>query len=269
MNIHPKGQDAQKGDVVLSAGQVISPAEIALLASVGKSRISVKSFPMTALVSTGDELVEVNQEPAPHQIRRSNTRALKAAMKEIHWNASSFHLPDNKAAVNERLREILNNNEITILSGGVSKGKFDFIPDAMESLGVRKQFHEVSQRPGKPFWFGTRDDGKVVFALPGNPVSTYVCFYRYILPWIFRQMEVKPKLEFARLGEDFSFTPDLTYFLQVRTKNDSGAVVAYPRPGGGSGDFANLTEVDGFLELPREKSEFKKGEVYPYFSFRH
>lgn len=269
MNIHPQAQDAKKAEVLLQPGQVISPAEVALLAAVGKGTVQVKSFPKTAVVSSGDELVEVNATPEQHQLRRSNVYALQAAMNRVGWQAELFHLADTREQTGKFVRELLQHFTILILSGGVSKGKYDFIPDALTENGVDKKFHQVSQRPGKPFWFGSRSDGKVVFALPGNPVSTYVCFYTYIFPWMMAQMGAVRKPKSAILAEDVTFAPSLTYFLQVHTFMDAGRLMAQPRPGGGSGDFVNLKEVDGFLELPAEMSVFKAGEAYPFIEFRH
>jgi molybdopterin molybdotransferase len=166
------------------------------------------------------------------------------------------------------LKEIADKYDVLILSGGVSKGKFDFVPTVMASIGFRKLFHQVSQRPGKPFWFGKSDSGKIAFALPGNPVSTFMCFYRYVKPWILKSLGAAPAESSAILATDFSFHQPLTYFLQVQVKNEQGTLVAYPHPGGGSGDFANLKNVSGFLELPLEKNVFKAGEVFPYICFR-
>ncbi|QOI97654.1 MAG: molybdopterin molybdotransferase MoeA [Flammeovirgaceae bacterium] len=268
MNIHPQAQDAKAGEVLLRPGQRISPADVALLAAVGKPTVQVKAFPRTAIISSGDELVELNVAPARHQQRRSNVYALHAAMKEAGWRGELFHLNDSRSEIEIILADLLKRFDILILSGGVSKGKFDFIPQALAALGVEKKIHQVSQRPGKPFWFGNRSDGKVVFALPGNPVSTYVCFYRYILPWMMQQMGVVLKPEQAILAEDVMFTPPLTYFLQVSTFFKEGKRMARPVPGGGSGDFVNLKDVDGFMELPAGKSEFKTGEYFPYIGFR-
>lgn len=269
MNIHPQAQDAMKGEALIQPGQVLSPAEIALLASVGKESVLVKSFPKTALVSSGDELVELMVIPERHQLRRSNVYALQAAMKQVGWQANLFHLADTTEKVEAILGELLQQFTVLVLSGGVSKGKFDFIPDALAALGVEKKFHQVSQRPGKPFWFGSRNDGKVVFALPGNPVSTYVCYYKYILPWMRAQLGVNLKSQSAVLSEDITFTPNLTYFLQVSMFMKDGRLMARPLPGGGSGDFVNLKDVDGFIELPAEQSTFKSGNAYPYIGFRH
>lgn len=269
MNIHTQGNDAREGDELLKPGQKISAAEVALFASVGKKLVNVFDFPRTAVVSSGDELVEVDEIPQSHQIRKSNTYALQAAMNEMGWKSESFHLTDDQELVRKNLRTILESDDVVILSGGVSKGKFDFIPRALEELGIQKLFHQVSQRPGKPFWFGASSDkAKIVFALPGNPVSTFLCFHRYIKPWMMNCFGVPVKSRTARLAADVNFPLPLTYFLQVRTELQDGMMLAHPHAGGGSGDFANLKDVDGFLELPMEQSSFKKGEPYPFISFR-
>jgi molybdopterin molybdotransferase len=267
-SIHRQGQDAKQGEILLSSGMVLSPAEIALLASVGKAVVRVFAFPQTAIVSSGDELIDISGSPLPHQIRRSNTYAIETAMASLKWEGKQFHMPDEKQILKNTIGKILRDYDVIILSGGVSQGKFDFIPTVMEELGVKKVFHQVSQRPGKPFWFGVSEKRKIVFALPGNPVSTFMCFYRYIRPWFLKSMGVENKNEEAILAKDFSFPPNLTYFLQVSVKNEGGKLMAYPDAGGGSGDFANLKKVDGFLELPAEKSEFKAGDVFPFIAFR-
>lgn len=267
-NIHRQGNDARHQTALLEPGILLSPAEIALLASVGKSNVNVFSYPKTALISSGDELVDIDVMPAPHQIRRSNTYALEAAMAQLKWSAEQFHMPDVKEVLLKSLGEIAARHDVLILSGGVSKGKFDFIPEVMESIGIRKLFHQVSQRPGKPFWFGASAEGKVVFALPGNPVSTYMCFYRYIKPWLLKSLQLKQPSAYATLAKPFKFQPNLTYFLQVSIKNEKGKLMAYPDAGGGSGDFANLKHVDGFLELPLTRTEFEAGEAFPYIPFR-
>ncbi len=266
--IHRQAVDAAKDSVLLEPGILLSSAEIALLASVGKSRVKVYVFPKAAVVSTGDELVHIDDIPLPHQIRRSNTYALQAAMKTLGWEGAIHHLKDDKASMIEGLKKIAQTTEVIILSGGVSKGKFDFVPDALEALGVKKLFHQVSQRPGKPFWFGVSPAGLTVFALPGNPVSTYMCFYRYIRPWVMQSLKTWVDPFYAVLASDFAFAPSLTYFLQVTVKNEYGKLMAYPEAGGGSGDFANLKNVTGFLELPATASTFKAGETFPYIPFR-
>jgi molybdopterin molybdotransferase len=268
MNIHTQGADAKKGMTLLIKGQRLTPAEIAVLASVGKANVLVYDSPRIAVVSSGDELVEITEQPEAHQVRRSNVYSLRAAIQDSGWRSDSHHLPDKKELVVEKLKTLLDHYDLMVLSGGVSQGKFDFIPETLTELGVTRLFHKVSQRPGKPFWFGHTPGKNVVFALPGNPVSTFLCFYRYIKPWIARQMGLQPPYSSAVLATDFEFQPELTYFLQVSVRHENGELIAYPIPGGGSGDFVNLKDADGFLELPPSQALFKAGEVYPYIPFR-
>ena len=266
-NIHRQSQDAKRNEVLLAPGIKISPAEVALMASVGMKKVSVSTFPKTAIISTGDELIPVDLIPLPYQIRRSNSNALQAALLEAGCVADQFHIPDQPEILETEVRKILEHYQLIIFSGGVSKGKFDFVPQTLERNGIQKRFHQVSQKPGKPLWFGT-SSRHVVFALPGNPVSTYMCFYRYIKPWLVRSLGGQIERKTAVLTKDFSFKPPLTYFLQVNIQNEKGQLLATPKAGGGSGDFANLKDVHGFIELPAEESEFKAGQVFDYYPFR-
>lgn len=267
-NIHTQGQDAKKGSSLLGVGMLLGPAEIAVLAAVGKRSVNIFAFPTTAVVSSGDELVEIDIQPDMQQVRRSNSYAIEAAMKTLGWNAELHHLHDDKDMMVTAMKRIAETSKVIILSGGVSKGKFDYVPAVLEEIGVRKLFQGVNQRPGKPFWFGASDKGVTVFALPGNPVSTYMCFYRYIKPWILKSMKMDVSPCSAVLTKDFKGPKGLTYFLQVKVKVENGRLMAYPDPGGGSGDFANLKNVTGFLELHQDRSSFAAGEVFSYIPFR-
>jgi molybdopterin molybdotransferase len=266
-SVHAQGIDAKKGETLLTPGIVISPAEVALLASVGKSEVLVYDVKSIAIITTGDELVPVEETPLPWQIRRSNGAALASALKQMNIDSVISHLPDDPQVLETELKKIISKHDVVILSGGVSKGKFDYIPGILEKLGIKKAFHQVKQRPGKPFLFG-RNDTKTVFALPGNPVSTFLCFHRYIKPWIEAGLGIAPKNTKAILAENYKFKPDLTYFLQVKVDTTNGTLLATPDAGEGSGDFANLRNVDGFIELPSDRTDFAKGEIFPYISFR-
>jgi molybdopterin molybdotransferase len=266
-NIHPAGQDAKKNDVLLPAGTRLTSAEIALLAAVGKNSISIYDFPNAAIVSTGNELVDITDTPAPWQVRRSNVYALHAALQDFNIHASLFHLDDDEPDVIPKLKTIVDAHEIILLSGGVSKGKYDFVPQALEAAGIQKLFHQINQKPGKPFWFG-KGARPFVFALPGNPVSTFLCYYRYVKPWLKKSAGLQQEQEYAILAKDFMFTPPMTYFLQVKVSKEAGRLLAIPEVGGGSGDFVNLKSVDGFLELPAHQSRFAAGEIFPLHRFR-
>jgi molybdopterin molybdotransferase len=269
-NVHAVAKDCPKGALLVASGKIIGPPEIGIAATIGKSQLQIIQPPRTVVISTGDELVEVNEVPEAHQIRRSNVYNIMTALKTRGIIADQFHLNDDRPALVEKLGALLQDYEVLILSGGVSMGKFDYVPDVLTELGIAKLFHGVQQRPGKPFWFGT--NGKqVVFALPGNPVSSYMCTIRYIQPWFDKTMGLPEKaIPYATLTHDFTFKPDLTYLLQVKVSfSPEGQILATPVEGGGSGDLANLEMVDAFMELPRGKELFKKGEAYPLFLFRH
>ncbi|MFQ5445712.1 MAG: molybdopterin molybdotransferase MoeA [Saprospiraceae bacterium] len=269
-NVHRKGSDQQQGTVVTTAGVILSAAEIGVAATVGKAQLRVGRLPRAVIISTGDELVEVGETPLPHQIRKSNVHTLAAAVVAWQIEADLLHLQDEKAEVRSGLAQCLEEYDVLLMSGGVSAGKLDYVPGVLEELGVVKLFHKVAQRPGKPFWFGKAADGTLVFAFPGNPVSSFMCLYRYFFPWLRKSLGLPPvEPAVARLAEDFSFKPTLTYFLQVKLHGDeNGQIWAVPKKGGGSGDLANLVEADAFLELPGERQHFSKGEVFPYFRYR-
>jgi molybdopterin molybdotransferase len=268
-NIHLKGKDKTKGDIVAAKNQLITPAIISLAASVGKAELSVKKLPKVMIISSGDELVDVADTPTDYQIRRSNNYTIKAVLKQHRLNADMLHIPDDAEVTRQQIQSCLQNYDVILLSGGISMGKFDYIPQALKDLQVQKLFHKVEQRPGKPFWFGRHNNGVLVFAFPGNPVATFMCLHRYFLLWLNTTLGLpeKPPV-YAVLDKDFTFMPQLKYFLQVKLNfNEKGSLIATPIEGNGSGDFANLADTDAFIELPLEQNEFKQGEVYKVIKF--
>lgn len=268
-NIHKQGIDRKQNDLLIPKGTKMGLAEIAVAVSVGKKHIEVSQVPKVAIISTGDELVDIEETPEPHQIRRSNNYTLFSVLQNQGIKAELFHVNDEKTVIHQTLESIFKNFDLILLSGGVSKGKADYIPEVMEELGVEKLFHRVAQRPGKPFWFGKKDN-KRVFAFPGNPVSTIVCFYHYFLPYLQQLMGNKNLLKsYAKLQENVTFKPNLTYFAPVElTINELGELWAKPFLGQGSGDFANLLKADAFLEFPADRDEFRKGEVFAVTIYR-
>lgn len=267
-NIHRKGLDRKKEDILISKNTIISAAEIGVLATVGKNTVQVARNPKVMLISTGDELVEIDQTPADYQIRRSNIHTLVAILDRINIKADTVHIADDKPLLKQKIEKILNNYDVLLFSGAVSKGKFDYLPEVLDELGVEKLFHKVRQRPGKPFWFGKKED-TTVFAFPGNPVSTFVSCMKYFYPWFQRSTGLNSQNNnFAILAKDFNFKPDLTYFLQVKLENKNGQLLANPIAGHGSGDLANLVDNDAFIELPTGKQSFSKGEVFPLIEYR-
>ncbi|MBB3698055.1 molybdopterin molybdotransferase MoeA [Flammeovirga yaeyamensis] len=268
-NVHQKGSDKAEGEVLIKAGKEISSSEIGILATVGKSKVKVFVRPKIAVIATGDELVGVDDTPNDYQIRMSNCYSLKATLSENGFDSEIFHLTDDKEELLIKIKNIKEQFDVLVFSGGVSKGKFDFLPEVFESLGIKKQFHGVKQRPGKPFWFG-KSDKQVVFALPGNPVSTYLCSNRYMIPWLNSQLKKEKYLPSkAILDKDFKFNKPLTFFLQVETfYKEDGLLYANPISGGGSGDLAKLSAANAFIELNAEVNEYKKGQQYTVWFYK-
>jgi molybdopterin molybdotransferase len=267
-SIHFKGKDKKQNEVVVKADQPVSPAVIQMAAAVGKDKLLVKKLPKVVIVSSGDELIEVNETPTPYQIRKSNNYTIKAALQQYGINSEMIHIPDDAEITRKEIEKCLQQYDVIILTGGVSEGKFDYIPKALEVCGVEKLFHKVQQRPGKPFWFGKHDKGVLVYAFPGNPVSTFMCLHRYFLLWLEHSLNIVKQPMYAQLNRDFVFNPSLQYFLQVQLSIDNnGTLLATPIEGNGSGDFANLLGTDAFMELPLEQNKFTKGQVFRIWQF--
>jgi molybdopterin molybdotransferase len=260
--IHARGSDHVAGAELLKPGKRIAPADTAVIVSAGMTSIKVSATPRITIVSTGNELVPAGQAIEPHQVRLSNGPAI-AAMLHSHsfGDCHHDHIIDERDILKERLANHLDASDALILSGGVSMGKADFVPDVLAELDVEVLFHKVSQRPGKPMWFGVTPGGKPVFALPGNPVSALVCCRQYVIPALIRAsraVELPP--EFASLAGDVTFEPKLTCFQPVRLLSSAtGQVLAMPVRTNTSGDFTALSGTDGYVELRAEQSHFPTG----------
>ncbi|WP_405415966.1 molybdopterin molybdotransferase MoeA [Maribacter sp. Asnod1-A12] len=268
-NIHYQGSDEKAGTLLLSKGKKITPAEIGVMATVGKATVEVMGNPKICTIATGNELVEVRDIPKPHQIRKSNMLTIEAALINSKIEASSLHLLDDKAIIKNELEKALTENDVLLLSGGVSKGKFDFIPEVMESLGVEKVFHRVLQRPGKPFWFGIHSKLKtVIFSFPGNPVSTFANYHLYFLPWLQVSWGLPLENSYIKLSVAIKITQPLTRFIQVGTEIKEGISWATPVVENGSGDLTSLVKADGFVCLEPRSTDYEVGEVVPFVRTR-
>ena len=285
-NIHPRGKDGKEGDLLIEENTKISAAEIGVLASVGKSFVKVAKQPKILIISTGDELVGVAETPLAHQIRKSNVFTLVSLLERLNIPSETAHIIDDKLILKQKIEGYFQEYDVLLFSGAVSKGKFDFLPEVLEELGVEKLFHKVAQRPGKPFFCGRlgsletnkhnenqqekKGDKKntMVFGFPGNPISTFVNCLAYFYPWYHKSVGIDFKEETAILERDITFKPNLTYFLQVKLVSEKGQLIAHPITGNGSGDLASLVKAAAFIQLPSGTVEFKKGAVYPIIKYR-
>ena len=256
-SIRLQAADGKKGEILLKAGCRLWAPHIGIAASVGKVKVKVSALPKIAVISTGDELVDIYKPIKQYQTRLSNSYALQALLNQAQLgDVQIFHLRDNENLILQSIKNVLGKFDILILSGGVSMGEFDYIPKILRQLGIKQSFHKVSQKPGKPFWFGIAKNSKAVFALPGNPVSTQICAYRYVIPYLKKASGLEVKQEFIPVLDRVNIQSDLTHFLPVA----QGRLITIS----GSGDFASLAQADGFIEYESHKTQ----SLWPYFSWR-
>jgi len=265
--VRRQGADHRQGKLLLKKGMVLKPVHIAIAAGVGKAQIKVSAKPRIAIVASGDELVNIDQPIKPYQIRRSNSYFIQAALeREGLFKTSIFHFPDDEKVLRKQLGALLFEFDGIVLTGGVSMGKFDYIPKVLKDLKVQVLFHKVKQRPGKPFWFGMYKHKKPVFALPGNPISTQAGVYRYVIPHWLTALGASEKKEYAQITKNISLPSVWTCFLPVKLKvSPQGVFLAEPIATGGSGDFAALGAAGGFMEIPANTQKLKStfvGRVY-------
>jgi molybdopterin molybdotransferase len=267
-HIHARASDHEKGTQLLRPGMRIAPADIAIIASAGLPEVEVSRLPTIRMISTGNELVPAGKPIDAHQVRESNGPAVIAMLKEHGYtDCERDHLVDDLGILEQRIARHLDEADVLVLSGGVSMGKADYVPQVLEALGVEVLFHKISQRPGKPMWFGIGPKKQAVFALPGNPVSTLVCCRHYVIPALAAAAGAAPgNPEFAALAQDVAFRPRLTCFLPTRlVSNAAGTLLALPVHTNTSGDFAALAGTDGYVELALEDTYFGTGTAVPLY----
>ncbi len=275
MNIHRQGVDQKKGDVILQSGQLILSPHVAVAASIGKVNLKVSVKPRIHIISTGDELVGVSELPKEYQIRVSNSHSLAAAVQSLDLGIVEHKkVKDDEALLSREIKKSLTQCEILILTGGVSKGKFDYIPELLEQQGVEKKFHRVKQKPGKPLWFGVKEPlnntSKIlVFGLPGNPVASLICFYRYVVPSIKKSLGLIDEFSFKiKLQKSVHPKKELTHYLPVKleVQKETKQLEARLVQSNGSGDLISLALSDGFIELKPEQftEEEQKGTFFSW-----
>lgn len=261
LDIRPAGGDVRDGERVLSAGTLIRPAEIGMLASLGRSFISVYQRPTVAVLSTGNELVEIDADVKTGRIVNSNGYALSAQVRECGAVPILLGIArDTKEDLVERFK-VARRADVIISSGGVSVGDYDFVKDIMQQTGNSMKFWRVAMRPGRPLAFGTIQ-GKPIFALPGNPVSSMISFEQFVRPALLKTMghrELFRKTARAVMAEDFRKEKGLRYFIRVRLREENGTLTASATGDQGSGILRSMVLADGLVELPEELTEIKAG----------
>jgi len=261
-HIRLRGEDVQKGAVVLAVGCVIRPAQINMLASFGLKTVVVHRRPSVAILSTGDELVEPGEPTGPGQIYNSNAYALAAAVLEIGGEPLLLGIArDDHASLRQLLTAGLQ-ADVLITSAGVSMGDRDLVCEVLEEVGVERQFWQVDIKPGKPTAFGLKD-GKPVFSLPGNPVSSLVTFEQFVRPALLQmlghQRVIKPYVK-AVLQETVTKKAGRVHFLRVLVTDNGQQLVATSAGDQNTGILSTLLQANGLAVLPADRAQFAAGE---------
>ncbi|MBK7640176.1 MAG: molybdopterin molybdotransferase MoeA [Bacteroidetes bacterium] len=265
-NIAIQGEDARKGDLLIKKGTKLNPNSISVLAVTGHAKLEVYKLPIIAIVSTGNEIVAVESVIQPHQIRDSNVHTLKNSLLNYCISAIQTALiVDDKIALKNTLSELLN-TDIIIISGGVSKGDADYVPEILKHLGVIEIFHRVSIKPGNPLWFGKMPNGGVVFGLPGNPISVQVGYKVFIESFIRKCFDMEPiePLFLPLLGEKSKKSNFTEYFPCKLTHENKKSGLAINKMNT-SGDISTTNNSDGIAIHPSEKQTIEKGEFVEFY----
>lgn len=257
------GEDFKKGGVVVKKGAVIRPAEVAMLAATGAPFVFVYKRPRVAVLSTGDELVDINQTPPPGKITNSNGYTIAALVAESGGEAIQLGIArDNRESLLDKLKQAAEADCI-VSSGGVSVGDFDFVKDVLKELGSRMLFWKVAMKPGKPLAFGIIG-GKPAFGLPGNPISSMVAFEQFVRPALFkmsgRTETVRATLP-ARLEKDLKIKSGRVNFIRATMRIDETGIAVTPLTGQGSALLTTMVAANSYIVVPKESEGFKKGDM--------
>lgn len=261
-NIRLAGEDIKKGDLVISKGTLLREGHIGMLAALGIPEVSVTRRPKVAILSTGDEVISIDEDIKPGNVRNSNAYSLHAqvlACGGIPINKGVAR--DDIAGLKAKLRSCLD-CDIIITSGGVSMGEYDYVKDVMIDMGMELKFWKVAMRPGKPNLFGIIN-GKPFFGLPGNPVSTMIGFEVFVRPAIQKMLgrisDDRNEVD-AVLEEDIRKKKGLKFFIRAQTRWENGGYITRTTGPQGSGILSSMAKADSFIILPEDKELVEKGE---------
>lgn len=226
-NIRPKGEQIQEGQLALDKGTLITPATVGFLYGIGIDKVKIYATPKIAIIATGSELVSPGEKLKPGQIYESNSFALKAAIETLGVKATIVSVKDNYKTTRDAIKEAIENNDLVLTSGGISVGDYDFVGEAFQEIGVNEHFYKVQQKPGKPLFFGKKNETSV-FGLPGNPASALSCFYVYVMPTIKKimgQINAFDQKENATLTSSYSRKGSFTHFLKAHIQNNQVTIL--------------------------------------------
>jgi molybdopterin molybdotransferase len=264
--VFPRGHEMRAGDVVLPAGTLLNPAAVGVLAGVGATEPRLFPRPRVAVLATGDELVPPTETPAPGRIRNSNSPMLAALALEAGATATDLGIArDSEDALRSLISQALADADVLVLAGGVSVGKFDLVPGVLEQLGTQVHVRQVRMKPGKPFLFGTLGE-KLVFGLPGNPVSALVCFHLFVKPALrvlAGHPDPGPRAVALPLAEPLSESNDRPTYRPATLETVNVGFAVRPLPWAGAPDLRGAQPADALLVLPPGETRLDAGQPAP------
>ena len=259
-NVRAKGEQIDKNGIVFEANTLITPAAIGFLACLGITEITVYKKPKVAILVTGNELVKPGKKLPKGKIYESNSVMLETALQTIGINKTKvFSVKDNLKATKKALKSILKKYDVVLISGGISVGDYDFVKEALIKNGVEELFYKINQKPGKPMFFGRKEE-TLIFALPGNPASSLTNFYIYVCPAIKNKMgftEIHTTKIIRKLNSDIENNTGKTLFLKAKYDETNVTVL----DGQSSAMLNTFALANSLLIVPEEIEAYKKGQL--------
>ncbi len=257
-HVHYKGKDYKKNQILIDKGTRITALNLPVITSCGYEYVKVFQLPRIAVISTGDELVEINQQPLPFQIRMSNGPGLTALLQPWGSSCKMFHWRDDLDQMKQSFEQLYD-FDILVFSGGVSMGKKDFMPELWKQKGFETLFHRVNQKPGKPLFFGKKDN-QILFGLPGNPVSAMSCAMVYVLPLIKNWLGLEYS-EIVELAGEIPTHDKLDLFAPTFSHKGKKSCLDY----NGSGDLVSFGSANGITWIPKKSQDKNTKQPLVYF----
>jgi len=273
MNVRKRGEEAPKGDVLFPAGTVLDPAAVGVCATVGLANPRVRRRPRIALLCTGQELRDASQSVAAHQTRNSNGPVMKAILAAAGFDSVRHEIvPDDPQLTIDALKRASDNADMTVLTGGVSVGKYDYVPDSVKAIGAKLRFYKIRMKPGKPVLYATRGRNRHIIGLPGNPVSVLTSMHVFVLPALrmlsgISEDKCRPSFRLP-LARKLKSRSGRSLMALGKVVNRRSGPVVEPVDSMGSADIYAASTSDGVVAVPASKTELPAGTMVEFLPWR-